>query len=1523
MEAGCPRGHRGTAQAFCIGLILLAASTFVAQTAAPGAEPAVVSPFPVAPPRKLAQAVSAEVERDEKEIADALAHPEQLDPIRQAIPKAEHVLQIRKTQQGEDWWETADAANNLTKLRRILSLSESDRTALARAWNQNNQVMDLFNARKFDEAAKILMARAEIERRTLGEESPDYALTLNMLSSLTGMEGHFDQAEQLDQQSLAIQKKVEGEQHPDYAKGLQILATIYAVTGRREQAEPLLRQALAIRRQAFGEQDPRLTASLALLAELEKQLGRYRDAESFLRQAADIQRQIGGDRDPQYADSLNKLGMLYGEMGRYREAEPLFRQILEIRRSTLGPEHSDYAISLNNMAWLYSEMNRLTEAETLYRESAAILKKKPGETSPEYAQSLANIADLDVAMGRFPQAEALYQQAGDIFRRVAGEQNMFYAGVLRGEAGLAVERGRYADAQQLYRQSWDTCKKILSEQHSTCAALTIYLGDTYQKMGNYKEAEPIYVQAAEHIKTQVGEQSAQYAECLSRLAVLYASLGRYRESEALSVKSNGILRQALGDDHPKYAGGLSNLASLYLDQGRYSEAENLFHQTQEILKKAVSEDNMLYVTALNNLGILYTATGSYGHAEAQFRQAADVLSRGDKDPSAYATSLVNLANLYVAMGRYDRAEPLSQQALEILKKDFGEAQPSYAKALNIIAMLDFRLGRLDDAEHVWKQSLDVLTKTVGEEHPDYAVALVNLGVFYTSRKRYDQAEPLLRRAVDSLKKSVSKESPQYSTALNDLAEVYIGTGRYAEAEPLLRQCLEIDENSLGNQHPQYANRLVNLGGLYAKTNRAAQAEPLLRQAVAITRKAEGESHPNYALALSNLATTLAMLKHQDEASSLLLQSLQAQWENLTQNFPVMSSQQKRQFFDQAGFSQNDLIWGLIFQGGGPHPDVGLQAALLSKQLLFEAARQESGALASTVATASPAWQEQWHRREQLRRQFAAIALQTMAKADRTPEAQSKPADSSLVATVAGQIETLEEQLRRGNPAYNQQALLQKVEVADVRRSLLPGQALIEYIDYDPYDFATGTWKDRRYGTLVLLGGSGKVLAVDLGAETAVDEAVRHLRTKVRDSIDRFKSMQPSPHQIRVSEDEIGIASSALRKLVWQPLETHLVGIKRVYVAPDGLLSLIPFECLARRASSGAWRYLAEDRELVYLGTGRDLGRLALTAHVDDRRPKTAVLIGNPAFDALPAQLASVVAGLQPAPGPKRLASANLPGATSTLGGTVSAGAVRLQVPHEWPQVAVLGEMVERAGTQLKRLGWSVTTLEGRAAVEEAAEAVQAPRILQFATHGYVLDRPASGVAGWDNPLLRSMLLLAGANRWEPQQSVFYHLGRQVLTESEVRARGLSEQQLEASRLHLSDGILTAYEVTGMNLQGTELVNLTACETGLGEVTPDGVVGLRQAFLLAGARALTMSMWEVPADQTAQQISQFYDNWLGGEGKRPASRYEAFRAAQLTALARARQNEGAGHPFFWAGIVYVGDPGDLPPAVSVTAPAAWR
>ena len=147
-------------------------------------------------------------------------------------------------------------------------------------------------------------------------------------------------------------------------------------------------------------------------------------------------------------------------------------------------------------------------------------------------------------------------------------------------------------------------------------------------------------------------------------------------------------------------------------------------------------------------------------------------------------------------------------------------------------------------------------------------------------------------------------------------------------------------------------------------------------------------------------------------------------------------------------------------------------------------------------------------------------------------------------------------------------------------------------------------------------------------------------------------------------------------------------------------------------------------------------------------------------------------------------------------------------------------------------------------------------------------------AGQENPLLRSGLALAGANRW-------------------FEGKPLPEEA--------GDGILNALDVSGLDLLDTELVVLSACETGLGQVqVGEGVLGLRRAFVLAGARTLVMSLWKVPDRQTQELMEEFYRRLLDGQ-----PRAGALRHAQLA------MKERYPDPYYWGAFICQGNPGPLP------------
>jgi CHAT domain-containing protein len=210
-----------------------------------------------------------------------------------------------------------------------------------------------------------------------------------------------------------------------------------------------------------------------------------------------------------------------------------------------------------------------------------------------------------------------------------------------------------------------------------------------------------------------------------------------------------------------------------------------------------------------------------------------------------------------------------------------------------------------------------------------------------------------------------------------------------------------------------------------------------------------------------------------------------------------------------------------------------------------------------------------------------------------------------------------------------------------------------------------------------------------------------------------------------------------------------------------------------------------------------------------------------------------------------------------------------------------GAQVElrQVSSLLTKYHWQVKTYSGEDALEERVKQVQGPRVLHLATHGFFLPdeerSKGSRPTGTEDPMLRSGLFFAGANR------VISHV-----------------PSLPAD---LDDGVLTAYEASGLNLQGTELVVLSACQTGLGEVkNGEGVFGLRRALQEAGAESVLMSLWAVPDRETQELMTLFYGKWLSGMDK-----HEALRAAQLEMRRGVKARYGHDLPFYWGGFVLVG------------------
>jgi len=430
---------------------------------------------------------------------------------------------------------------------------------------------------------------------------------------------------------------------------------------------------------------------------------------------------------------------------------------------------------------------------------------------------------------------------------------------------------------------------------------------------------------------------------------------------------------------------------------------------------------------------------------------------------------------------------------------------------------------------------------------------------------------------------------------------------------------------------------------------------------------------------------------------------------------------------------------------------------------------------------------------------------------------------------------------------------------DVSRAIPSNTALVAFVQYE----RSGTQKNERargsselwYAAFAMRAGSHQVHFVSIGNAAQIDSLIKAWR-------DEASGRSLEAGQARtVAERTYDEASGHLRRAVWDPLVPHVDGTSRVFVVPDGLLNLVNLAALEDHDG----RYLAEAATAIhYLTTERDL----LLQPPDQRGASTLLAVGGPAFDGLtPAAQTASARRAAECPSLANARFENLPGS--------------------------LGEVTEISAIWRRSNNGRVTLLQGSAATESAVKgALAGHRIVHLATHGFFLGKDcASEVAAGrravgglaaastvdseliENPLLLTGLAFAGANN-------------------------RSEATLDQD-----EGLLTAEEIAGLNLRGTEWAVLSACDTGLGEIKAgEGVFGLRRAFQIAGARTVIMSLWSVEDESAREWMRALYEERL----VRRLDTAAAVREAGLTVL-RARRAKGLStHPFYWAAFVAAGD-----------------
>ncbi|MCA2773624.1 MAG: tetratricopeptide repeat protein [Microcystis sp. M122S2] len=875
-------------------------------------------------------------------------------------------------------------------------------------------------------------------------------------------------------------------------------------------------------------------------------------------------------------------------------------------------------------------------------------------------------------------------------------------------------------------------------------------------------------------------------------------------------------------------------------QGKYNEAIPLAEQALAIRKKVLGDNHPDTAQSLNNLAELYTVQGRYSEAEPLYKQALAIIKQqlGDNHPYT-ATSLNNLALLYQSQGRYSEAEPLYKEALAIRKQQLGDNHPDTAASLNNLAELYRVQGRYSEAEPLYKQALAIWKKQLGDNHPDTAISLNNLAGLYESQGRYSEAEPLYKQALAIRKQQLGDNHPSTATSLNNLAGLYESQGRYSEAEPLYKQALAISKQQLGDNHPSTATSLNNLAFLYQSQGRYSEAEPLYKQALAIRKQQLGDNHPSTATSLNNLAGLYQSQGRYSEAEPLYKEALAIIKQQLGDNHPLTAASLN----NLAGlyWSQDDIPQAINYLSQG----LAVEEYNLLENLKMGDDKQKQDYMAKVLGTTNS---------------VISLNLQAVPNNPEVTRLALKTILERKGRILDVSTNSLQILRQRTDDPESQQLLTQLIEVRtqlsnltfkkpeDIKNPEIYRQQINEVTEKAKEiegKIGVRSAEFRSLSQPITLEGIQKLIPAD----AALVEIVRYqpYNPKAPEN-QRFGNPRYAVYILYPNGD---IKAKDLGEA--KPIDDKLIYFRDNLA--DAETPLPQLQKSARKLDETLMqpiRQLLGNTKTILLSPDAALNLIPFEALVDENNQ---YLVEN-------YHITYLTSGRDLLRLKDKFASQQSPLIVADPFYGKAGEKVALTRSIDLSEFTFPGlPGTEQEAKAIKNLLPQATVLTGSQATENAVKQVKKPNILHIATHGFF--KPESNVI--ENPLLRSGLVLAGVT-----------IGQSAG----------------------DDGVLTALETTNLNLVGTKLVVLSACDTGKGDIKiGQGVYGLRRALVIAGSESQLISLWKVSDDATKDLMVAYYGRLQKGEG-----RSEALRQIQLGMLKGEKQK----HPFYWASFIPSGD-----------------
>ncbi len=1137
----------------------------------------------------------------------------------------------------------------------------------------------------------------------------------------------------------------------------------------------------------------------------------------------------------------------------------------------------------------YNDHKDYKQALSFFLQSMGALLKAGQANTPRHADILNNIAFAQLNADRLERdkAESYILEAVEIRKRKAVSSPVPY---IKARLSLAQFYSSAGKRNQSIALLQELIPSLADAKDSVNLALAEFsLGKGYDQKGQYREALIHYEKAKPfYLHNQKRDANMAY-NVIGYMADCYKYLNDYQQAKDYAEKAVTIAEKYFGTGSQTHLYSQTVVGDIHEYNGVHSEALRLYKLVAEGFEKLYGRTNIEY---------LFTE--------------------------------YKITKVYYAMGEYRKAVELGEGQLKWIEQNFSRVNDRYLDQLYILGDTWRELNDFTAAEKYKTAAVEISGKLYGVSHSTYAFYKLELGKFYKQQNRLEEAEQMLTEAVTLMRTTDYTGTSLATSYLIALAQVKNERDKNKEAEALFMEAFDITHTDSVNSPTKYVDAGVELAGFYSKVGRYGDCEKVILRITRFIELSDGKKF-YYARVRAPLVNTYYGLSRYDEAEKEALELLQiAEEEGGSEHWLVMSLRndlgilaEDRKDFGKAAEQYQFCIDALrrkgslsaieqynlsVYYGNLANAELCLaQYTRANEHLaLADQIQLKSGQEVSQKAKIGrqAKWAGYYRATGQFERAETAWSGVTKSLLQYTGENfyfMSDEEKAQFWKDVSGYFRTFHSfatQRARQNPAmvgemYNIQlatkAILLNASNKIKKRILTSGDTAMVNTYY------RWTHQREQLSKLYTLPGNTKnkqgridslkvsvnalekemnITAEDmtqdkggsritwnqvqstLGPQEAAVEIVRfrYYERYVRDSVIYAALVltaetKLAPELVLLTDGKKlegralqfykNAISAQLKDTVsygnfWSPIAKAVKGKSRLYLSLDGVYNQINLNTLMGPNGN----FLVSEANLTLLSNTKDL------MAIKGRRVKrlsfsTATLFGFPTFFIGKDKMKEMEPARQ-----RDFSDTDMTG-IAPLAGTQ--------------------EEIQKVEDILHHHRLSTFAFTDEHATEAELKKVDHPRVLHIATHGFFVDEKSPMFSGGDqNPLLRSGLLLTGASNF---------LQNHVEIDNE-------------------NGILTAYEAANLDLDNTDLVVLSACETGRGEVqNGEGVYGLQRAFQTAGVQSIIMSLWKVDDTATQQLMTSFYTNWMGGMTKA-----EALKAAQLSL------SQQYPHPYYWGAFV---------------------